>query len=88
MTTAFDVARELGLSNRFIADMDPRGYCPGFRLWRVTGTDGNEYLVSGDEPGGAGTRVYFATNGAVSVASAELVGDNPDADAWKIATNY
>ena len=74
-----------GWSTEFLDSMDPKGNCPGFRLWRVVGTDGNRYLMAGDHEGGVKTRLFFRTIGAVDVASIELVGDNPDVAAWDAA---
>lgn len=72
-------------------DLDPTfrdklilaGYCPGFNLWNVLATDGKRYLMASDHASGCGTRLYFRTIGKLDMVSAELIGPNPDAEAWE-----
>lgn len=86
LTSAASIAAHLNLNTRFIPDFDPKGYCPGFRLWKVTGTDGIDYLVPADDASTCDTVMYFHTRGAVSADSAPvLIGDNPDKSRWENA---
>jgi hypothetical protein len=76
-----------GLSKRFLDKLNPKGYCPGFQLWKVTVTEpeeyAGEYLMAGDHANTVETRLFFATNGAIrEAASIEHIGRNPDADKW------
>lgn len=73
-----------GLDTKYLdaLHLEPGYNCPGFNLWDVTATDGNRYLMAADYEGSIGTRLFFRTNGKLDMASATLLGRNPDADRW------
>ena len=73
-----------GLDAQFrdVLRLEPGYNCPGFKLWAVVATDGKRYLMASDSESAIGTRLYFRTNGRLDMASAELLGVNPDAEAW------
>lgn len=72
-----------GLNREYLDTLDLEGYCPGFRLWDALATDGTRYLVASDSVEGVSTRLYMRSHGAIDLVSADCLGDNPDAIAWK-----
>jgi hypothetical protein len=100
MIAAADAPAIESLDARYMRAMNPKGNCPGFRVFAALGDNGVWYLIDGDNNGGAETRLYFRSRGvggsgdagpdreagAVSkiVKCADL-GENPDVRAWDAA---
>lgn len=66
----------------YLDTVRPDGNCPGFYLWDALASDGRVYRMAGDHEGGVDVRLFFRTNGRLTLISATKVGDNPAVDEW------
>ena len=71
------------LSMKYLDKVDATKNCPGFRLWKVEASDGVNYIMASDTSSAIDTRLFFATNGALSSKTITLIGDNPDVQVWE-----
>lgn len=78
-----DIAWQHGLATIYLDTCDPRRNCPGFYLWAID-VDGVPQLMAADSHESLHTRVYFRTDGQVSIDTTTAVplGPNPDKDEW------
>lgn len=81
-TDTASIALDLDLSTRYLDKVDATRNCPGFRLWNVEASDGVKYLMASDTASACDTRLFFATNGAVTAKTTTLIGSNPDVKVW------